>query len=190
MWGALRRVLNGFIVFLDGVFSLDMKKVITGLEVMMVGFRDLFTEIWGALSLVMDKWVEGASAWVTEKVQPIVAAFKSAWEDVERWFTAKWEAMAEPINRWIARVTEALTRLRQMLPGPSAPPTPDQVPDPHGFGLHRMGLIPGRGVVMGEIVVRAAAGAEVEDISYRGPVIIAPGAPVQDRGRVSPLDRA
>lgn len=193
MWGALRRVLNGFIVFLDGVFSLDMKKVITGLEVMMVGFRDLFTEIWGTMSLVMDKWVEGASAWMNEQLPRLVNAFKAAWESVKTWFSDFWATMTAPIVAFINRVEAFLNRMGQMLPrlpNPSGPLRDEEVMDPHGLLFHRQSFAPGRGAVMGEIVVRAAPGTAVEDISYRGPVILAPGAPPPDRGRVSPVDRA
>ena len=193
MYLGLRQMLSGFIIFLDGVFSMDMKKIVEGLTFMWEGFKAVFTNIWAALSLVMDKWVDGASAWMNEQLPRLVNAFKAAWESVKTWFSDFWATMTAPIVAFIERVEAFLNRMGQMLPrlpNPSGPLRDDEVMDPHGLLFHRQSFAPGRGAVMGEIVVRAAPGTTVEDISYRGPVILAPGAPPPDRGRVSPVDRA
>lgn len=96
MWGGLRAMLQGFIRFLDGVFSLDMATAIAGLRLMWEGFAAFFESLWGALSLVMDKWVDGASAWVTTKVQAVVDAFKKVWTDVRDWFANLWNNIRLP----------------------------------------------------------------------------------------------
>lgn len=191
MYLGLRQILSGFILFLDGVFSLDMKKVIEGLTFMWWGFKAVFGNVWDAMSKVMDIWLEGASAWVSEQMPRLTNAFKAGWESLKTWFGEFWTTMTAPIVAFIEKVEGFFNRLRERRE--QLPREPQGFPDPSGLMPNFVNpasyTVP-RNTVMGEIVVRAAAGTVVEDIVYRGPVGLTPGAPVPDRGSLSPLARA
>lgn len=191
MWGGLRAMLQGFIRFLDGVFSLDMAKAIAGLRLMWEGFSAFFESLWGALSLVMDKWVDGAGTWINEQLPRLINAFKSGWESLKTWFSEFWTTMTAPIVAFIEKVEGFFNRMQQRRE--QMPQAPLGIPEPSGLMPNFVNpasyTVP-RNTVMGEIVVRAATGTTVEDIVYRGPVGITPGAPVPDRGSLSPLARA
>lgn len=133
MWGGLRAMLQGFIRFLDGVFSLDMATAIAGLRLMWEGFAAFFESLWGALSLVMDKWVDGASAWVTTKVQAVVDAFKKVWTDVRDWFANLWNNIRLPTGPDLSSWSNRPSRISN---------------EPVGAGLRR-GLSGAAGAIVG-----------------------------------------
>lgn len=195
MWGGLRAVLQGFIRFLDGVFNLDMARIVAGLRLMWDGFAAFFTAIWDTLALVMDKWVEGASAWVATKVQAVVDAFKRVWTDVRDWFAALWDNIRLPtgpdLSRWSDRpsrisnepVGAALRRRLSGADGQVGPGAGDFVRAPVG-GL------------MGQLAITVTATGGVEaSIGAHSPwleprVRYDDGDRMRrDRGPVSPLDR-
>lgn len=107
MWAGLRAMLQGFIIFLDGVFSLDMTRTVAGLRLMWEGFATFFSSMWDALSLVMDKWADGLSGWVEGKVTAAIERIKQAWEGFKAWMSNLWANMTWPtgpdLSRWSDR---------------------------------------------------------------------------------------
>ena len=96
MYLGLRQVLSGFILFLDGVFSADMGKIVEGLKFMWWGVSAVFSNIFEVMRLVMIKWIDDGLAWVATKVQAVADAFKKVWQDVKDWFVNLWSGLKWP----------------------------------------------------------------------------------------------
>lgn len=108
MWGGLRAVAQGFVGFLDGIFSGDMSRIIAGLWLMWEGFKAFFVALWDALSLVMDKWADGLSGWVERKVTAAIERIKQVWTDFKAWLTNLWSTTSfvptgPDLSRWSDR---------------------------------------------------------------------------------------
>jgi hypothetical protein len=195
MWGGLRAVLQGFIVFLGGVFSADMARMVAGLRLVWDGFAAFFGAIWDTMALVMDKWVEGASAWVSTKVQAVVEAFKRVWTDVRDWFAGLWDNIRLPtgpdLSRWSDRPSRISNEpvgaaLRRRLAGGQAevgPGAGDFVRAPAGGMMGQLAI-----TVTATGGVEASIGAHSPWLDPRVRYDDADRVR-RDRGPVSPLDR-
>ena len=140
----LRRALFGFIIFLDGVFSADWSRIVSGWGLIMEGFGNTFGNMWQAMSKVVELWAADALGWIGAKAQAVVDKFKEPWLALTGWFASQWETMTAPINRFLEKVMAAWSALRSLMGaagGASAAPAADGNPAAAGT-VARMSAAP------------------------------------------------